>query len=55
MISKTQKVRMFNEEALKHLGGLYHWKGIQDWKKYDRQEKEETAMEVLSIIIEIHN
>ncbi|CAG2249527.1 URB1 [Mytilus edulis] len=49
VISKTQKVRIFTEENMKHLGNLYHWKGIQEWRKYDKydkHDKQDDAMEV---------
>ena len=51
VISKTQKVRMFNQEALKHLGSLYHWKGVQEWKKFDQKDKKEEAVEVFASLL----
>ena len=33
MISKTSKVHIFNENSLKLLGQLYHWKGPAKWKE----------------------
>lgn len=54
MVSKTQKVRVFTEENMRHLGNLYHWKGvhgIKTWKKFGDKSQEETSMEVWLFVI----
>ncbi|XP_076077212.1 nucleolar pre-ribosomal-associated protein 1-like [Mytilus galloprovincialis] len=49
VISKTQKVRIFTEENMKHLGNLYHWKGIQEWRKYDKYDKHDKQDDTMEV------
>ena len=53
-MSKTNKIRLFNERAMKDIGRLYRWVGPKRWQEMTRsknnkqQEEEEPAVEVTS-------
>lgn len=55
VISKTQKVRIFTEENMKHLGNLYHWKGIQEWRKYDKYDKHDKQDDTMEVRVTVRN